>query len=100
MCDFLARKGNRSEVAVPLTAQVMGVLCRYSAGIPGTSGGAGGRTRLAQRMSPLLTRPSLCGGRIQSCKVLPGCVGSFPEKVTGGREVRVLLSVPLFQRLC
>lgn len=60
---------------------------------PGTSGGAGGRTHLSQRMSPQLARPSLCGGRIQSCKVLPGCVGSFPEKVTGGREVHASLSV-------
>lgn len=107
MCGFLAGKGNRSEVVVPLPAQVefRSWLCCADTQqeSPGTSGGAGGRTHLSQRMSPQLARPSLCGGRIQSCKVLPGCVGSFPEKVTGGREVHASLSVSgraLFRRPC
>lgn len=31
-----------------------------------------------------MTRLTLCGGRFHSCKVLPGCVGYFPEKSLEG----------------
>lgn len=96
MCDFLARKGNRSEVAVPLTAQVEFRSWVCCAGTqqesPGTSGGAGGRTPLSQRMSPQLARPSLWrkNSELQGPAWL---CGFLSRKVTGGREVHASLSV-------